>query len=411
MNELSQDVVIIGGGPSGMIAAIEAARRSARVVLLERNEKLGKKLYITGKGRCNLTNESDRERLIANTIRNGKFLYSAFSVFGSRDLMEYVEALGVPLAVERGNRVFPASGKASDVIRAFQRELNRLGVRVLLNTHVSGLVCESGVLKAVKTDDGRMFPCRSVVLATGGASYPATGSTGDGYRLLESLGHTVAKPRPALVPIEVEDSWASELQGLSLKNVRLTAFQGGKKLYTEVGEMLFTHFGISGPMVLTASSLLDGENLDTASLSLDMKPGLDAGQLDARILRDFQANPNRALKNSLFELLPGRMCPVAVQLAELDGETMVNQVTKEQRERLATVIKGFRLKPAALRPLEEAVITRGGVSCAEVNPKTMESKIVSGLFICGELLDIDALTGGFNLQIAFSTGFAAGRNC
>lgn len=411
MNGIKQDVIVVGGGPSGMITAVEAARRGQKVTLLERNEKLGKKLYITGKGRCNLTNASDREQLIANTVRNGKFLYSVFSNFGSRDLMEYVESLNVPLVEERGNRVFPASGKASDVTRAFHNELHRLGVRIILNSRVSEILCQDGAISAVKAMDGRVFPCRSVVLATGGLSYPSTGSTGDGYRLAGALGHTVNNPKSSLVPIEVQETWAAELQGLSLKNVKLTATQQNRKVCSEVGEMLFTHFGISGPLVLTASSLLDADGLGESSLSLDMKPGLSAEQLDARILRDFQANPNRSLKNSLFELLPGRLCPIVISLAGLDGEVPLNQITKEQRERLAAVIKDIKMKPKSLRPIDEAVITRGGISCSEVNPKTMESRLISGLFFCGELLDVDALTGGFNLQIAFSTGFAAGRNC
>ena len=394
-----------------MMAAAEAANRSLRTVLLERNEKLGKKLYITGKGRCNLTNASDREQLIANTVRNGKFLYSAFSSFGSRALMDYVERLGVPLVEERGKRVFPASGKASDVTRALQNDLHRLGVRVILNARVKEVIARNGAVAEVLLEDGRSISCRAAILATGGASYPATGSTGDGYRMAAALGHTVADARPSLVPIETAEPWAAGLQGLALKNVRLTAAQSGKKVYSEVGEMLFTHFGVSGPLVLTASSLLDGEDLNNASLSLDMKPGLTAEQLDARILRDFQSNPNRAIRNSLFELLPGSLCPVVISLADLNGETAVNQVTKEQRSRLIAILKDLRLTPKALRPMAEAVITRGGVSCQEINPKTMESRLVSGLFFCGEVIDVDALTGGFNLQIAFSTGFVAGRSC
>lgn len=411
MNAAEADVVVIGGGPAGMIAAVEAARRALRVVLLERNEKLGKKLYITGKGRCNLTNASDTDGLVANTVRNGRFLYSAFTAFGSRALMEYIESLGVPLVVERGDRIFPASGKASDVTRALRRELTRLGSDIRLNARAMEIAAENGAVAAVRAEDGSLCRCRSAILATGGLSYPYTGSTGDGYELAAALGHTVVPPRPALVPIEVAEPWAAGLQGLSLRNVRLTAQQRGGKVFSEVGEMLFTHFGVSGPLVLTASSLLDGDGLHEASLSLDMKPGLELDKLDARILRDFQANPNRALKNSLFELLPGRMCPVAITLAGLDGEAAVNQVTREQRGRLAAALKDIRLTPVSFRSIEEAVVTRGGVACAEVHPKTMESKLVKGLFLCGELLDADALTGGFNLQIAFSTGWAAGGNC
>lgn len=411
MNGNEQNVIVIGGGPSGMIAAVEAARRGLNVTLLERNEKLGKKLYITGKGRCNITNASDREQLIANTVRNGKFLYSVFSTFGSRALMDYMEELNVPLVEERGNRVFPASGKASDVTRAFHNELHRLGVRIILNARVSDILYQDGTVSAVKADDGRIFPCSSVILATGGASYPATGSTGDGYSLAAAHGHTINNPQPALIPIEIQEPWAAELQGLSLKNVRLSAFQGGKRVYSEVGEMLFTHFGVSGPLVLTASSLMNADDLPESILSVDMKPGLSAEQLDSRILRDFQGNPNRVLKNSLFELLPGRLCPIAISLAGLTGDEVVNQITKERREQLSTVIKDMRMTPKSFRPINEAVITRGGISCSEINPKTMESKLVPGLFVCGELLDVDALTGGFNLQIAFSTGFSAGRSC
>ncbi len=411
MGRMEQDIVVIGGGPSGMMAAIEAARRGNAVTLLERNEKLGKKLYITGKGRCNLTNASDREQLIANTVRNGKFLFSAFSAMGSRDLMDTMERLGVPLVEERGRRVFPASNKASDITRALQNELHRLGVRVILNARVSAIAVSNGAVASVRLEDGREFPCRAAILATGGASYPMTGSTGDGYRLAEVLGHTVNEPLPALVPIETAEKWAAGLQGLALKNVRLTAWQGKKKVFSEVGEMLFTHFGITGPLVLTASSLLKADALAEARLSLDMKPGLEIEQLDARILRDFQGNPNRALKNSLHELLPGRFCPVALELSSIDGELPCNQITKEQRGRLAAVLKDVRLTPKALRPLAEAVITRGGVSCKEVSPGTMESRLVQGLYLCGELLDVDALTGGFNLQIAFSTGYLAGHNC
>jgi len=411
MNATEQDVVVIGGGPAGMMAAAQAVSLNRRVTLLERNEKLGKKLYITGKGRCNLTNASDLAALVANTVHNGRFLYSAFSTFGSSDLMNYMENLGVPLTVERGNRVFPASGHASDVTRALQRELARLGVDIVLNARVSDIIAPNGAVTAVKTEDGSVYKCRSAVLATGGLSYPSTGSTGDGYRLAAVVGHTVLDPRPSLIPIEVAEPWAKELQGLSLKNVRLTVFQNGKRVYTEIGEMLFTHFGVSGPLVLTASSLLAGERLAETLLSLDMKPGLDIEKLDARILRDFQSNPNRALKNSLFELLPSRMCPVVITLAGLDGEATVNQASREQRGKLAETMKDIKMRPMAFRPIEEAVVTRGGISCAEVNPKTMESKIAKGLFICGELLDVDALTGGFNLQEAFSTGFLAGRNC
>lgn len=411
--EYQQDlpVVVVGGGPAGMMAAIQAARRGLTVTLLERNEKLGKKLYITGKGRCNLTNDGSLEHLLANTVRNGRFLYSAFSAFGSRDLMAFIEELGVPLVVERGQRVFPASGKSSDILRVLQKEIARLGVEVQLGQRVAAIVAQEGRVSAVRTVAGREIPCAVVVLATGGLSYSATGSTGDGYRLAQALGHTVEPQSPSLIPIETNEGWPAQLQGLALKNIRMTVEQDAKIVYSDVGKMLFTHFGISGPLVLTASALLDANRLADARLLLDMKPGLTAEQLDARLLRDFQSSPNRALKNLMPELAPARMGSVVLALAGLDGEVPVHQITRGQREKLASTLKTLVLTPARMRPMEEAVITRGGITCKEVQPKTMQSKRVQGLYLCGETLDVDALTGGFNLQIAFSTGFAAGSHC
>ena len=402
---------MIGGGPAGMMAAAEASRRGLSVLLIEHNEKLGKKLYITGKGRCNLTNDTPRETHIANARRNGKFLYGALTRLDSRGLMDYVERLGVPLVVERGNRVFPASYRASDVTRAFERELGRLGVTVLLKTGVEEILTGDGAVCAVRTTDGRTIDCRAAVVATGGLSYPSTGSTGDGYRLAQSLGHKVLPAGPSLIPVETGEDWPKTLPGLSLKNVRLTVQRGKKKLWSEIGEMLFTHFGVSGPLVLTASSFLEPDGLQDARLVLDMKPGLEPEQLDARLLRDFQANPNRAVKNLLPELLPASMAPAVLALAGIAPELPCHQVSREKRELLGFTLKNLTLTPAALRPIAEAVITRGGVSCAEVDPRTMESKLVNGLYFCGEVLDVDALTGGFNLQIAFSTGFTAGQSC
>ncbi len=404
-------VVVIGGGPAGMMAAVEAARRGLRVLLLEHNEKLGKKLYITGKGRCNLTNATPRETHIAHARRNGKFLYGALTRLDAQGLMDYVERLSVPLVVERGERVFPASYKASDVTRAFERELARLGVTVLLRTGAKDIVTEEGVARAVLTTDGRRIDCRSVVVATGGLSYPSTGSTGDGYRLAAALGHRVQPTSPTLVSVTTAESWPGELAGLSLRNVRLTVLRGKKNVWSEIGEMLFTHTGVSGPLVLTASSYLEADRLADDRLVLDAKPGLDAEQLDARLVRDFQANPNRSVKNQLPELLPARMAPIVADLAGIPADQSCHQVSRPQRERLTAMMKNLVLTPSALGSWNEAVVTRGGVACTEVDPKTMQSKLVQGLFFCGEVLDVDAQTGGFNLQIAFSTGYTAGQCC
>ena len=395
-----------------MMAALFSARAGARVTLLERNEKLGKKLYITGKGRCNLTNAADMEQFQRSIFRNPRFMYAAFADFDNRDLMNLVEDLGVPLKTERGGRVFPQSDKSSDILRALGRALERLDVDVRLNTRVRSLDVREGVCRGAELDDGTTLASEAVILATGGFSYPSTGSTGDGHAMAAAAGHAVVKPLPALVPIETAESWPGMLSGLSLKNVRLTAFASGpkkeKKLYSEMGEMLFTHFGLSGPLALTLSSLLP-EDLDGVRLSIDLKPALDEQTLDARLLRDFKEMSRRQLITVMDGLEPHSLAEQVIRLAGLSPAMPVNGVTADQRAKLLGTIKAVPLTPKRLRGFDEAIITRGGVCVKQVNPSTMESKLIHGLYFAGELLDVDAATGGFNLQIAFSTGALAGK--
>ncbi|MDD3243188.1 MAG: NAD(P)/FAD-dependent oxidoreductase [Eubacteriales bacterium] len=404
------DVLVIGGGPAGMMAALTAAQGGARVTLLERNEKLGKKLYITGKGRCNLTNACDSEELVRSTVRNGRFLYSAYAAFDNRAVMEMIEGLGVPLKVERGNRVFPQSEHASDITRALTRALERAGVAVRLRARVAEVLAEQGAVRGVRLSDGQVLEADAVILTTGGMSYPVTGSDGDGHRMAAAQGVALTPCTPSLTPVETAQDWPKRLQGLSLKNVRLTLLKKGKKRYSEIGEMLFTHFGVSGPLVLTASTFLSGEDLGLYTLQVDMKPGLDAQKLDERIYRDLEEAPNRQWGNILPALLPQRMVGEVLALCGIAPDTLCHQVTREQRRALGERIKALEMTPAALRGWEEAIITRGGVRCGEVDPKTMAAKAVKGLFFAGELLDVDAVTGGFNLQIAFSTGYTAGKS-
>lgn len=391
-----------------MLAAIAAAQNGHEVTLLEQNEKLGKKIYITGKGRCNLTNASDMETVRANVITNPKFLYSAFSSFDNQDIVRLIEAEGCPTKVERGNRVFPVSDHSSDVIRALCRRLEREGVEVKLHTRVASLVCENGQCLGVCLDSGQELLADAVVTATGGCSYPSTGSTGDGYRFATETGHGVTERRPALVPFETREAWVKELQGLSLRNVQVQVKKDGKVLYSEFGEMLFTHFGVSGPALLSASSVA-GSRLP-AQLVIDLKPALSREQLDARILRDFSQAANKQLKNALDGLYPAKLIPVMIQVSGLDGEKRVNEVTKEERHRLLENTKQLTLTLQGLRGFNEAIITQGGVSVKDVKAGTMESKKVSGLYFAGEVLDVDALTGGYNLQIAWSTGWLAGSS-
>ncbi len=400
-------VAVIGGGPAGMMAAACAAKRGHDVTLIERNEKLGKKLYLTGKGRCNITNDADIEDFFANIPRNPKFLYSALYGFSNRDIIELIERMGVPTKVERGGRVFPESDKSSDVIRALSSNLRACGVRVKLSCRVSGIErLQQGFCIHTAGED---MLADDVVLATGGASCPSTGSDGSGFALACSLGHTVSELLPSLIPLETCESWPGELSGLSLKNVVLSAYAGNKLVFSELGELLFTHFGVSGPLVLSASSRLASDT-SGARLAIDLKPALDEAVLDRRIQRDFEKNARRSLANSLLELLPRRLIAVIIGLAELSPDMPVDSVTRAQRLALGAVIKHVPLTVKCARPIDEAIITRGGIPVSEINASTMGSKLVPGLYFAGEMLDVDAYTGGFNLQIAYSTGALAGSS-
>ena len=403
------DIVVIGGGAAGMMAAVFAARAGANVTLLEKNEKLGKKVYITGKGRCNLTNDCDRDEFLAQVPRNPRFLYSALNFFAPRDMMALLEENGCPVTVQRGKRVFPSSEKASDVTKALTSLLRKLNVRVCLNAEVKTLTAEGGRLTGAELKNGTVQRADAVILACGGLSYPSTGSTGDGYRFAEALGHTVLSRSPVLVGLETEDTWPRSLQGLSLRNVTLTLSGGKKTLYTELGEMLFTHFGISGPLALEASCHLPDPPAG-AKLAIDLKPGLPREQLDARVRRDFSEAGKKQLKSVLPGLLPASLAEIFPDLCGIDASLPCNQVTAAQREKLLTMLKALPLTVRAPRPIDEAVVTRGGVSIKEIDPGTMRSKLVPNLYFAGEMIDVDAHTGGFNLQIAWSTGALAGNS-
>lgn len=404
--------VVIGGGAAGMMAAAVAAENGRSVILLEKNEKLGKKLYITGKGRCNVTNACGRDKFFENIVSNPKFLYSAFSTFDNKRLEMFLEDNGCHLKEERGERVFPASDHASDVTAAFERFFKKSGVQVQLRCKVREIETDGDRIIGVILEDGRAIPAECVIVATGGLSYPVTGSTGDGHRMAQALGHKVTDCAPALVALETEEDWCKKLQGLSLKNVSLTMSCGKKKLYQGFGEMLFTHYGVSGPLVLSASSFYGKKKgTEAVSLTIDLKPALSEEQLDKRILRDFEENRNRQFKNALGGLYPAKLISVMIERSGIDPEKKVHEVTKQERRRLAELTKAFTLQVRGKRGFEEAVITQGGVSVKEVNPSTMESKLVRGLYFAGEVLDLDGLTGGFNLQIAWSTGYLAGKCC
>ncbi|MGN0343145.1 MAG: NAD(P)/FAD-dependent oxidoreductase [Roseburia sp.] len=402
-------VIVIGGGAAGCFAAIAAAECGHDVTLLEKNEKLGKKIYITGKGRCNLTNDCDMEELFSKVIRNPKFLYSSFYCMDQHRVMDFFEQHGTPVKTERGNRVFPISDHASDVIAALERGLKEQGVTVRKNTVVKRILMKDGRIEGVALEDGTQILAEDVIVATGGCSYPSTGSTGDGYRFAEQTGHSVKKCLPALVPFETEEDYVKKLQGLSLRNVRAVIRDEKKVLYDEFGEMLFTHFGVSGPLMLSASSVVNDQiQKGSLSLTIDLKPALSAEQLDKRIVRDFSESPNRQFGNSLQGLYPMKLIPVMVELSGISSEKKVNAVTRNERQRLLQLTKAFPVTLTGLRGFGEAIITRGGVDVRQVDPSTMESKLVEGLFFAGEVLDVDALTGGFNLQIAWSTGYLAG---
>lgn len=406
-----KNVVITGGGPAGMMAAITAARRGFKVTLVEKNEKLGKKLFITGKGRCNITNAGDTEDLFNSIVTNRKFMFSSFNGFSNYDTLGFFDELGLQIKIERGNRVFPESDHSSDVIGALNRELKRLSVDVRLNTEVKDIIVNGGKATGVVVKcSGKesTIQADNVIVATGGNSCQSTGSTGDGYRFARKLGHSVTPILPALVPFNVAEDWESDLQGLSLKNVSIVVLDGKQEIYSDFGEMLFTHFGVSGPLILSASSFAAKRIKEhPLKLIIDLKPALSQEQLDERILRDFDEEKNKAFKNSLDKLLPKKMIPVIVRLSDIDGNKKVNEITKQERQRLVSLIKGLGLTLTGLRGFNEAIITQGGINVREINPTTMESKLVKNLYFAGEVLDVDALTGGFNLQVAWSTGYAA----
>jgi len=408
---MAKRLVIIGGGPAGMMAGGTAGSRGLEVLLIEKNRTLGRKLLLTGKGRCNFTNDTDLQGLIDNIPVNGRFLYSAFSKFSNRDLIRFFNDLGVRTKVERGGRVFPESDRAEDILKALERYIRDNNVRVIHGEVKRGLKEDNRVLGVILSD-GRFIASDSVIIATGGLSYPQTGSTGDGYRFARELGHSIVPPKPSLVPLEIEEPWVSDLQGLTLKNVSIRVFdQFGKEVYTDLGEMLFTHFGISGPIVLSASSHMRDIDKNRYRIVIDLKPGLTEEALDRRVQRDFEKYSRRYFINSLGELLPRSLIPVVVELSGIPRDKYVNQISGEERRILVKLLKGLNLTVSRFRPIEEAIVTSGGVNVSEINPSTMESKLVKGLFFAGEVIDVDGYTGGFNLQIAFSTGYVAGSFC
>lgn len=411
-------VVVIGGGPAGMMSAISAAKSGDKVVLLEKNNILGKKILITGKGRCNITSSLDIDDFINNIPGNGRFLYSAFENFDNKDIIELLKKEGVSVKEERGNRYFPTSDRAEDVRMALERETKKAGVGVELNSKVCGIEIEDSRVKSVVLENGKI-DADKIILATGGKSYPLTGSNGEGYKIAEELGHTIKDVRGSLVPLIAEKSVCSKMQGLSLRNVGIVLYdvEKDKKIYSDFGEMLFTHFGVSGPTILSGSAhLLRYKDVDKKIsngkivLKIDLKPALSFEQLDARILRDFTEVKNKQFKNSLDKLLPKKMIDVVIDKSKIDPEKHVNEITREERMNLIKLLKCFEIRIDGFRPVDEAIVTAGGISVKEINPKTMESKIVSGLYFAGEIIDVDAYTGGFNLQIAYSTGFTAGKH-
>ncbi len=405
---MSEKIAVIGGGPAGILAAGIIGSRGKDVVLIEKNDKLGKKLFITGKGRCNITNAEPIEELMENIVTNKNFLYSSLYGFTNENVVELLESLGVQTKIERGNRVFPESNRSSDVIKAFEKFLNMNHVKIMLKSNVENIFHNNEYF--ILTIDGKEHQYDKVVIATGGASYPVTGSTGDGFLFAKRLGHNIIPLKPSLVPIEIQSEWTKELQGVSLKNVNLSAFSNNKLIQEEFGEMIFTHYGISGPIVLSISNHINKYLDKNLRLEIDFKPALSMEILDNRVLRDFDLYANKQLKNALNDLLLQKLINPVIKLSGIDPEKTVNQITKEERMNLVQVIKGFPLEFKAFRPIEEAIITSGGVSTKQINPSTMESKIIPNLYFAGEVIDVDALTGGYNLQIAYSTGHLAGSS-
>lgn len=411
-------VIVIGGGAAGMIAAITSSDEGNDVTLIEKTSSLGNKIKITGKGRCNLTFDGDIEDFKNNIVKNFKFMYSSFNAFSNVDVVNYFNKLGVKTKIERGGRVFPVSDDANEVVKVLKDELNKNHVNIIYNVSVDNFILDNNKIKALKLSNNKIIECDKCIIATGGKSYPKTGSSGDGYMYAKKLGHKIVDLKPGLVPLRSNDSICKLLQGLSLKNVTLSLkYKGGKEIYKEFGEMMFSHFGITGPIVLSASSKLNRvENVDNLMqnsdiiASIDLKPALDDDTLDKRICRDFEKYTNKEFKNSLDDLLPKKLIPVIIELSGIDENKKVNQITKEERKRLVKLLKNLQITITGFMPFDIAVITSGGVDVKDINPKTMESKIVKGIYFAGEILDVDAYTGGFNLQIAFSTGYAAGKN-
>ncbi len=411
-------VIVIGGGAAGMIAAITSSNEGNDVTLIEKTSSLGNKIKITGKGRCNLTFDGDIEDFKNNIVKNFKFMYSSFNAFSNVDVVNYFNKLGVKTKIERGGRVFPVSDDANEVVKVLKDELNKKHVNIIYNVSVDDFILDNNKIKALKLSNNKIIECDKCIIATGGKSYPKTGSSGDGYVYAKKLGHKIVDLKPGLVPLRSNDSICKLLQGLSLKNVTLSLkYKGGKEIYKEFGEMMFSHFGITGPIVLSASSKLNRvENVDNLMqnsdiiASIDLKPALDDDTLDKRICRDFEKYTNKEFKNSLDDLLPKKLIPVIIELSGIDENKKVNQITKEERKRLVKLLKNLQITITGFMPFDIAVITSGGVDVKDINPKTMESKIVKGIYFAGEILDVDAYTGGFNLQIAFSTGYAAGKN-
>lgn len=404
-------VVIIGAGPAGMTAAYSASQNGIDVVLVEKNERVGRKLLITGKGRCNITNNCEVEELIANVNTNGKFLYSAFYTFTNDAVMEMFESLGVRLKTERGNRVFPESDRAMDVVDAMARLIKRKNIKLVTGKTVKDIKEKNGKVESVVLSDGKEIKTDAVIIATGGASYQRTGSTGDGYRLAEKLGHKITPLKPSLIGLEIQEDFVHKLKGLSLRNVAINVYgKKNKKIYDDFGEMEFTDYGVDGPIIKSASCIMRDLSKESYKISLDLKPALDHEKLDKRVQRDFQKYINKRFENSLSDLLPSKMIPVVVELSGIDPATPVNSITKEERRNLVNTIKNMEMHVKRYRPMEEAIVTSGGVKTSEINSSTMESKLVEGLYFAGEVIDVDAYTGGFNLQIAFSTGYLAGMS-
>ena len=411
-------VIVIGGGPAGMMAAITAAEHGNEVLIIEKNATFGKKLLITGKGRCNITSSLYMSEFIKNTPGNGMFLYSAFQNYTNTDIIEFLRKQGLEVKEERGNRIFPVTDKSIDVLNCFEKRIKELNIKHMFNTTVEKILIKNYEVLGVRTNR-EIIQTDKIILATGGKSYPLTGSTGDGYRIAAELGHKITPIRPSLVPLEIyEKEECKRLQGLSLKNVKIKMEEEKKVIYEDFGEMIFTHFGISGPTILSGSAhLVRYKNIDeklknkNIKLSIDLKPALTEEQLDDRILRDFKEFKNKQFKHSLDKLLPQKMIPVIIELSKIEPEKRVNEVTKEERKRLITLLKNFEITIKGFRPVEEAIITSGGINIKEINPKTMESKLIKGLYFAGEIIDVDAYTGGFNLQIAYSTGYTAGMHC